>query len=140
MSDWEDCKKRRFAKEVSLDEPLIDSLLFSSKNKFLSHEKLPLDEVTSSTKISILYESLREILEALAITKGYKIYNHECFSGFLKEICGNGEFSKIFDRFRKIRNRINYYGEVIEIADAKVLIGELSLFRKEVLKKYFKNE
>ena len=105
----------------------------SSENKLKSNERLGIDEFTASTKVSIVYDSLREILEALSIKKGYKIYNHECFRAFLEEICNNKPLSMEFDKFRKIRNAINYYGEGVSITEADFIIKNIILLRKKIL-------
>ena len=136
--DWEECKYKKFVKEIKADNNLVNSLIKSSNKKFISSERLELDETTASTKISIIYESLRELLEATAIAKGFKIYNHECFCSFLDEICNEKNLSKEFDRFRKIRNQINYYGKDIPVGDALILIKEIIKLRKNILEKYFK--
>ena len=138
--DWFDCKNSKLVKEASVDKNLIDALLIMSKNKHLSAMRLELDDISAETKISNLYDSLREVLEALAINKGYKIYNHECFSSFLKEICNEEEFSKKFDKLRILRNKINYYGEKIKIEQAKIFIEDLIKLKKEILDKYFTKE
>jgi len=134
--DWQECKNKKFVKEVKIDKNLINSLLKSSKRRFESDERLKLDETTASTKISIAYEALREVLEALAIAKGFKIYNHECFCSFLDEICEDKPFSVDFDRFRKIRNQINYYGKDIPLKEAEIVIKEIILLSKKISNKY----
>jgi len=133
MMDWSDCIHKRFIKETRIDKNLINSLIKSSENKLKSNERLEIDEFTASTKVSIVYDSLREILEALAIKKGYKIYSHECFSAFLEEICKNKSLSLEFDKFRKIRNAINYYGEDVPVGEAKFIIKDVILLRKKIL-------
>ena len=134
--DWIECKLKRFVKEVEKDINLINALLSSSKNKFQSNEKLILDEITASTKIIIIYDSLREVLEALAIKRGFKIYNHECFTGFLYEVCNDKVSSFEFDKFRRLRNQINYYVKKISLDDAKVILEQISLLRQRILNKY----
>lgn len=133
--DWQECKDKKFVKDVNIDENLIKSLIKSSEKRLESNNRLKLDETTSSTKISIVYESLREILEAFAIKKGFKIYNHECFCAFLKEICNDNYSSMNFDKFRKIRNKINYYGKDIPIKESEIIIKEIILLRKEIMNK-----
>ena len=72
------------------------------------------------------------LLEALALKNGYKIYNHECYTSFLKEVLHNGVLAEKFDPVRLIRNSINYYGKrlakmefVIVYADILYLIPEV---------------
>ncbi len=132
--DWKECKDKRFIKEVMKDVYLIDSLIKSSKKKLESSKRLKLDGITASAKISLIYESVRELLEAFAIKKGFKIYNHECFCAFLNEICKDKISSEEFDRFRKIRNQVNYYGREIPIEEAKIIIKNLTLFRIKIEK------
>lgn len=134
MMDWKDCIKKRIAKEVNLDLDLIKSLIKTSDNKLRSEEKLSLDAFTSSSKISLAHDSLREILEAFAIKIGYKIYNHECYTCFLKEILAESAKGDEFDELRKIRNNINYYGKEISLDEASDLLARIKELRKEILK------
>jgi len=133
--DWEECRDKKFIKEVARDEYLINSLIKSSKKKSESSKRLKLDSITASAKISLVYESLREILEAFAIKKGFKVYNHECFCAFLDEICNDKISSEKFNRFRIIRNQINYYGKEISVEEAEIIIKDLVLFRDKMEKK-----
>lgn len=132
--DFSECLKKRIAKEVKIDEELINSLLKTSQNKLDSEEKLEFNDVTSVSKISLLYDSLREILEALAIKKGFKIYNHECYTYFLKEILDESIKGDEFDELRKIRNNVNYYGKEISLAEAEDVLKRLMDLRKEIKK------
>ena len=102
--DWEECIKRKIVKSVSIDSDLIDSLIKTSSNKSSSEEKLGLDFTTAESKISLAYDSLRELLEALAIKNRFKIYNHECYTYFLKEILKKSAIADEFDELRKIRD------------------------------------
>ncbi len=131
--NWNECNEKKIVKETRRDDELIESLIKSSEKRLKVNERLDIDEVTSSTKISIVYESLREILKALAISKGFKIYNHECFCAFLDYICNNKSFSVDFDKFRRIRNKINYYGKDIDLEEAKGIIKDILFLRRERL-------
>ena len=130
--DFKECLKKRIAKEVNEDKELIDSLIKTSQNKFDSEKKLELNDVTSNSKISLLYDSLRELLEALAIKNKYKIYNHECYTYFLKEILNESIKGDEFDDLRKIRNNINYYAKDITIEEAKDLLERIMKLREEI--------
>ena len=134
--DWDECFCKKFVKEIKTDTNLINSLIETSKDKLISNKKLPLEEATASTKICILYDSLREILEAIAIKKGFKIYNHECFTSFLKEICHKESIANEFDKFRIIRNKINYYGKKITINEAKIILPGIIKIRSLLLKEF----
>tara|TARA_Y100000310_G_scaffold327446_1_gene393812 strand:- start:1883 stop:2281 length:399 start_codon:yes stop_codon:yes gene_type:complete len=117
--DWKECCDRKIAKRVSKDPDLISSLTRSSINKLESEKKLPLNNITASSKISLAYDSLRELLEVLALKNQYKIYNHECYTCFLKEVLKENNKAEKFDEIRRIRNQVNYYGKEISIEEAK---------------------
>ena len=130
--DWTACKKKDMVKEIKRDDNLISSLLSSSEKKLKSNELLPLDDTTASSKLTLVYDALREILEALAIAKGFKIYNHECYCAFLNEIMREDRLSKKFDDFRKLRNAVNYYGKDIKADETKSVLEAMFKLIKQV--------
>ncbi len=131
--DWIECNKRRIVKEVSIDLDLIESLKKTSLNKLNSQSKLNLDEVTAVSKLSLAYDSLREILEALSLKNQFKIYNHDCFVPFIQEILRQSDKAQEFDEVRKIRNDLNYYGKDISLAEAKEVINKIISLREHFL-------
>ena len=82
--DWRECIKKRIAKSVKVDMNLIKSAREIANIKVKSAEALPNELFIG--KITLLYDALREYLECIALEKSYKIYNHECYTAFLKEI------------------------------------------------------
>ena len=131
--DWTECIKRRLAKDVMADDNLIKSLRDMAKNKIKASNSLSMD--FHHSKITLLYDALREILESIALEKGFKIYNHECYTAFLKEILHLSEYADKFDSFRKIRNGINYYGQKISVDEAEAIIEGL----QNLIKKFQNN-
>lgn len=136
--DWTECSDKKLIKEAKADEFLIASLIKSSVKKMESCQRLGLDETTAASKISLAYDSLREMLEALALKQGFKVYNHECFCAFLKTVLKEYLLAEDFDRFRKIRNSVNYYGKDIEVKEAKAVVAGIGKLRKEIESKYLK--
>ena len=132
--DWKECIKKKIAKEIKTDADLIKSLVKTSNNKIQSEEKLNLDDSTSGSKISLAYDSLRELLEVLAIKKGYKIYNHECYTYFLKEILNESIKGDEFDELRRIRNSINYYGKDVSISESREILQRIKNLRNKNLR------
>lgn len=123
--DWKECCRRRIAKDVKPDIGMIASLTKSSKNKSESESKLEMSNTTAGSKISLAYDSLRELLEALALKNGYKIYNHECYAAFLKEVMKESYKADEFDEIRKVRNAVNYYGKEISVEEASDIIARI---------------
>ncbi len=130
--DWKECCDKRIVKNVSKDEELINSLIKTSENKLKTQEKIITDNITASSKFSLAYDSLRELIEALSLKSGFKIYNHEGYTAFLKEIVKNSALGEKFDDLRKIRNSINYYGKEISIEDSKKLINLVKELREKI--------
>ena len=123
--DWKECCTEKIAKSIKPDTNLIKSLIESSKNKIESESKLPMSKITASSKLSLAYDSLRELLEALATKNGYKIYNHECYTAFLKEIIKRSDIGDEFDNIRKVRNAVNYYGKKISPKESEMIIARI---------------
>ncbi|HIH26075.1 hypothetical protein J4476_05840 [Candidatus Woesearchaeota archaeon] len=132
--DWEKCNKQKLVKEIKTDPELVKSLIMQSNNKLYSSNLLELDIRTAASKFILVYDSLRELLEALAINKGYKIYNHDCYASFLNEIVKDENSAKIFDELRKIRNGINYYGNTISLKEGEALIKQTKILINIVMK------
>jgi uncharacterized protein (UPF0332 family) len=137
--DWKDCRKRKLIKNIKRDEELIQSLIKSSSKKLKSQGLLELDSTTSTSKISLSYDALRELLEALSLTYNYRIYNHECYAAFLNEILRERGLAEKFDKFRKLRNAINYYGKDVSIKKAESIIKEMLILINRVKEVIGKN-
>ena len=122
--DWKECIKTKTAKDVRADSGLIESTKEIAEIKIKSANALPKELYIG--KITLLYDALREYLESTALIKGYKIYNHECYSAFLKEILNMPTEADIFDKLRKIRNSINYYGRKVNEDEAEEIMRDLT--------------
>lgn len=129
VTDWKSCKDSLTAKSIKPDEGLIKSLLEASREKMLSSKMLIMSNITATSKFSLAYDSLREALEALAIRNGYKIYNHECYAYFLKEIINDSSKGDEFDAIRRIRNEVNYYGRRLSQEKSAVFIKKINILR-----------
>ena len=133
--DWLSCKRTKMVKEVKIDKNPINSLINSASKKLITADSIKLNENTASSKVSLTYDALRELLEAIAIEEGFKIYNHECYCAFLKEIIKETNLGDKFDDFRKIRNSINYYGKDVSVEEASFLIKNMLILIKEIKQK-----
>jgi len=132
--DLKECIERRIVKNIKPDHEMAKSLVKDARNKIKTAEEIKLSQTSSSSLITLYYDALRGKLEALALKKGFKIYNHECYYAFLKEILQKKELAEEFNRFRKIRNNINYYGEEISISESKEIRKDIILLIKNVKK------
>jgi hypothetical protein len=124
-------KVRRAFKDISLAKSLIETA--GSDLSFL--QKLEINRNSARKIMSNYYDILRSILEAIALLDGFKVYSHEAFAFFLQEKNEN-IISIKFDRFRKIRNDINYYGKNISVEEVKEYSIEILNIIKGLRKKY----
>lgn len=125
MIDWQTCTIRKLVKPVTPDKNLIKSLLTSADANLKVTQSITQSEESYSSIVILAYDSLRMLLEALALQKGYKIYNHECYTPFLKEILGNEDWSEKFNTIRLIRNSINYYGRRLNKEEFNVVYSDI---------------
>lgn len=135
--DLNECFKKGFIKKTKINQPLIKSLIEMANIKEMAVKTSNVNEVNVSAYVSLAYDSLREILEALCISKGYKVLSHICIGELLKDVIEDFDFNE-FDRLRYIRNSINYYGEKIEFNQGKEIINKIFLMKKKIIEKYLR--
>ena len=117
--NWDELLNKGIVRKTFPDKLLADSLIQESAKKLRTIRKIAIDSDSAGMIIVELYEALREICEAIAINKGFKIYTNEAITCFIKEILGEDLISAKFDRYRKIRNGADYYGESPEIGETQ---------------------
>jgi len=135
--DLNDCYKKNFIKKTRIDKELIKSLIEMSKIKEDSVNNAKIDEINISAYVSMAYDSLRETLEALCILKEYKVSSHICLGELLKTLIQGFDFNS-FDRFRYVRNGINYYGAKVDYSQGKEIITKMFKMKSEIIKRHFK--
>jgi len=132
---FEDFIKNQQVRKSNPDKILAKSLVDTAKKDLKFLKTLKINENSSRKIMTNYYDVLRSILEAISALEGYKIYSHEAFTYFLKEK-GEDLISIKFDRLRRIRNQINYYGKDISIQETKENIDEIQEIIKILIKKY----
>jgi len=95
---WFTCRRKRMIKKFTPDKSIIKSIIETAEIKFNDANSLGRNNYYG--KISLLYDVLREFLECLSLLKGYKIYYHECYIPFLKEILHESFLGDKFDKLR----------------------------------------
>ncbi len=129
---FEDFVKEGKAIKGQKDTEKSKALIKMSDNNIRTASSIEVTEVTSSTVFVISYEALREMIEAICLLEGWKVYSHEAFTEYLIRL-GEDEISARFDRLRKLRNGANYYGKEVTIAttnDAKKEIAKMCEYLK----------
>ena len=123
--NFELSKKQGFVKEVPANTIRAKSLIKSSRQAIETAKKIQLNEETLKSIIRELYEGLREYCEALGYVYGYKFLNHETITFFLRDVLKENSIANKFDKYRKIRNGINYYGNDVDIETVKSSLKEI---------------
>ncbi len=132
-----DFLKQGMARKAKKDENLAKALFTTAKRDLIFLDKIKIDEFSSRKIVSEYYNVLRSLLEAITALNGFKIYSHEAFTYYLKDI--DEEIISIkFDRLRKIRNKINYYGQLVSTEEAKENVKEIKEIIDYLINKYFK--
>ena len=131
-STWKECMDEGKVRTASIDKGMSLSLIEMSDNRMDFLESQKISDRNASIIMSEYYEAMREVCEALITLKGFRCYSHECITFFIKEILEQEEIAIIFDRYRKVRNKINYYGKKVKPdfalqgkEDIKNIISEL---------------
>lgn len=135
--DLSNCYRKGLIKRARIDKELIRSLIEMADIKESAVKDAKIDENNVPAYVSMAYDSLREVLEALCISKGYKVLSHICLEELLKSIIDDFNYTE-FDRMRYVRNGINYYGTKIDFAQGKELIEKIFALKKKVLAKHLK--
>lgn len=113
--------------EIEIDKIRAKSLIKTSEKAIISAKLIPINANTQESIFRELYEGLRACCEAIGYLRGYKFRSHEGIPLFLKEILHQDSIADKFDRYRKIRNGINYYGETISSGSLKEALTEIPL-------------
>ncbi len=128
---------QRKAKKITPNKIRASSIFKSSTQAIETAKIIPLNINSTKTILREFYEGLREYCEAIGFLQGYKFLDHESISFFIRDILKEQTIYQKFDRYRKIRNSINYYGDDIDIETVKEAIIEIPKLIKN-LEKYTK--
>ena len=133
--NFENSLREGKVKKVVPNKIRASSLIKSSIQAIETAKIISLSSNSAKTILRELYEGLREYCEAIGYSKGYKFLDHESISYFLRDILKEQSIYGKFDRYRKLRNGINYYGEDVDIETVKEAMIEIQKIIKE-LEKY----
>jgi len=135
--DLNECYKKGLIKKTRKDKDLINSLIEMSEIKEYTVNSAKLNKINISAYISMAYDSLREILEALCISKKFKVLSHICIGQLLKDILKEFDYED-FNRIRWIRNSINYSGKKVELKQGKDVLKKIFILKKKIFNNYLK--
>jgi len=112
---WAYCE-RNFVKKIDVDISRARSMLEVANGRMGFLKGVGVGEKTVSFLVEGYYEVMKELLTALFFAKGLKSRNHQClFSYFYEKFSDYEGEARFLLRMNMIRNRLNYYGEVVDL-------------------------
>ena len=117
------------------DTQRAKALVKMAESNYSVISTLPLTTHSASTVFSILYESLRQCIEAMGLLEGYTVYSHEAFTFYLQEK-HEEKAAALFDRYRRLRNGIHYYGKAVPLEVVEQAKIEVKRISEELKRKY----
>ncbi len=137
MKTFAEFVKEGNAVKASPDPAEARSLFSQAKERLLDIQSLPLNERNASFRFEDAYEVIREALQAFLAIEGYKPYSHEAVLSFALErkILSEAGIRRS-DRYREIRNDINYRGKTVTLEEAREIISFAALTVPELEKKF----
>ena len=123
LADWNDCSNKNFSVKITPDKSRAKSLLETSLER-IKYVNKDLNENTANFIFEDYYTSILEILEAIILLKGYKVYNHVCLGFYLRDNLNRKDLFEIFNSLRFKRNHLVYYGKKMEFEIAKKTIND----------------
>ena len=130
MKQFKEFIKEGKVKSGSSDPAEARSLFRQAKERFADLVALPLSDGNAPFRFETAYEVLREALQAFLSWGGYSVYSHEAvvYFAFEKHILSEAQSMRV-DRYREIRNDINYRCVKVTVDETKEIIR----FVKEIL-------
>lgn len=124
MRSFKEFVEEEKVRKGSPDPAEARSLFEQANDRMNDLAALPLTEKNASFRFEDAYEVLREALQSFLSLEGYKPYSHEAIVSFAfeKQLLLESEMWR-FDRYREIRNDINYKAKRIGVEEAKEIIA-----------------
>ena len=138
MTRFKQSIEQGYVKLIPSDRIKAKSLAKSADEAVYSAKKIPLEPHTLKSIIRELYEGLRQFCESIGYIQGYKFLSHEAITYFIEEVLSEPKLSAKFDRYRKIRNGINYYGDDVSEETVNEALTEIPELIAQ-LRKHVKN-
>lgn len=138
MLSWNEYVKQGIVRKTISNKGRIKALIAMADIRLKTISKITMDGQNASVIFTNYYDSVREVCEAIASLKGYKIYLHEAIGLFLREILKENALFVKFDKYRIMRNGVNYYGAPIPFEEALQCTKDIKGIINKLKLKYLK--
>lgn len=137
VMSWKECQGN-FIRKVEPDKEKINSITKTAELRVNYLKKIAVNKDTVSFIVEGYYEVIKELLVALLLVNGLRSKNHQCLISFFYHKYPDYEAeSYLISQMSYLRNRLDYYGEVIEkefYEKNKQEIEEIINLLKELIK------
>lgn len=115
MMQWSKCETE-FIVKVTPDGERIASIIEMAMNRKNFIEQNQETKDNTSFIVEGYYEIIKELLVALLLQNGLKSKNHQCLITYFQRNYPDYEFeANLISKLSYLRNRLNYYGERINL-------------------------
>lgn len=112
---WNECEIE-FIKVVEVDRERIKSIVILALKRLDFIKVISVNRNNVSFIVENYYEIIKELLVALLLKNGLRSSNHQCLIAFFYKNYQNYEYeANLILQMSYLRNRLNYYGDSIEI-------------------------
>ena len=112
---WKECE-RKFVRKVSVDRDKVKSLIETAKAREKFVNSVGLTNENASFVFENYYEIVKELLIALMLNNGMRSKNHQCLFTFFYDKYNYEAEVNLIKQMNYLRNRLEYYGELIEFS------------------------
>ncbi len=138
MRDFSFFLAAKDVKKQSPDRHLANALIKESEDRLKLAKDLAKTQKPKYT-VENAYEAVRELIDAILYSEGYKSYSHEASIAYLGNLNFSATDVERVDRLRELRNGIKYRGEDASQEDAtEALIISEKMIKKLMEKIEFK--
>jgi len=115
LMPWKECEQK-FIRKVMVDPEKINSVVEMAKKRLRFVRSINVNKENVNFIFEGYYEVIKEILIAIMLKSGLRSQNHQCLFTFFHKKYGQDAEVNVIKQMNFLRNRLNYYGEEIELS------------------------
>ena len=131
-SSWEECLFHKTARQTPPDKYRSKFLLRTSLERVEYLQTLEITGKSINFIFESYYTSIVELIQSITLLDGYNIINHLCLGYYLKDVLEKNNLFRIFDMCRFRRNKLIYYGKMMEFEIAKYTLEQAKILMEEL--------
>jgi len=115
VMSWNKCE-REFIRKIEVDNEKVLSIIDATESRLKFVKSVEVKKGNVSFVVENYYEIIKELLVAFMLKEGLRAKNHQCLFSYFYKKCPEFEYEvNIMLQMSYLRNRLNYYGEMIEL-------------------------